>query len=243
MIFANTSCYLPPCRHDKAAHGLHMEITGWGLYEMLNRENYSSSFQSSSCIIQTKQKTVIRVYCDFTEDYGLTQISHNSEEKIEVSHCDDPGCYSRPIIYDSSFDQIKALIELSESCSQLMRYDCFASPLVDEGINYGYWMDKNGETQIYWTGSNYGQHVCSCHFSEEGCAQEETLHNTCNCDSKGLSELSDVGTITNSSALPITELRFGGLLYDAQAGYHTLGKLICAGKKIEEPKARTYFPY
>ena len=179
----------------------------------------------------------IRVYCDFTKDYGLTQISHNSEERIEVAHCNDPGCYSRPIIYDSSFDQIKALIELSESCSQLMRYDCFASPLVDEGINYGYWMDKNGETQIYWTGSNYGQHVCSCHFSEEGCAQEETLHNTCNCDSKGLSELSDVGTITNSSALPITELRFGGLLYDAQAGYHTLGKLICAGKKIEEPKA------
>ena len=179
----------------------------------------------------------IRVYCDFTEDYGLTQISHNSEERIEVAHCNDPGCYSRPIIYDSSFDQIKALIELSESCSQLIRYDCFASPLVDEGINYGYWMDKNGKTQIYWTGSNYGQHVCSCHFSEEGCAQEETLHNTCNCDSKGLSELSDVGTITNSSALPITELRFGGLLYDAQAGFHTVGKLICTGKKFEEPKA------
>merc|ERR1711994_376267 len=39
----------------------------------------------------------IRVYCDFTEGYGFTRISHDSEEKIEVTHCNDPGCYARPI--------------------------------------------------------------------------------------------------------------------------------------------------
>ena len=32
----------------------------------------------------------IRVYCDFTKDYGFTRISHNSEEKMEVK-CDECG--------------------------------------------------------------------------------------------------------------------------------------------------------
>ena len=172
----------------------------------------------------------IRVYCDFTEDYGFTRISHDTEQKIEVAHCNDPGCYARPIVYDSSMEQIKTLIELSNSCSQPIRYDCFASSLQTEGVNYGYWIDKNGEDQIYWTGANYGNHVCSCHFSEEGCVEESTLSNTCNCDSKVPAELFDEGYIDNSTALPITELRFGGLDYDAQSGFHTLGKLSCGGK-------------
>ena len=172
----------------------------------------------------------IRVYCDFTEDYGFTRISHDSEQKIEVAHCNDPGCYARPIVYDSSMEQIKTLIELSDSCSQPIRYDCFASSLQDEGINYGYWLDKNGEDQVYFTGSNYGNHVCSCHFSEEGCIDESSLGNTCNCDSKAPTPLFDEGYIDNSTALPITELRFGGLHYDAQSGFHTLGKLTCGGK-------------
>ena len=36
--------------------------------------------------------------------------------------------------------------------------------------------------------------------------------------------------------MPITELRFGGLQYDAQSGFHTLGKLSCSGKKSPDPK-------
>ena len=74
-------------------------------------------------------KEPIWVYCDFTEDFGFTQISHNSEDIIEVTHCPDPGCYSRPIVYDSSMEQIKTLIELSETCNQCIRYDCYLSPL------------------------------------------------------------------------------------------------------------------
>ena len=34
----------------------------------------------------------------------------------------------------------------------------------------------------------------------------------------------------NASALPIMELRYGGLSYEGQQGFHTLGKLICKGK-------------
>ena len=178
----------------------------------------------------------IRVYCDFSEGSVSTIISHDSEVKIEVRHCTDPGCYSRQITYDAPMEQIQSLIELSNTCSQEITYNCFLSPLQDEGVNYGFWKDKNGEDQIYWTDSHFGEHVCSCHYTEEGCLDEETLGNTCNCDSNKPSELSDVGIITNSSALPIMELRFGGLEFDAQSAFHTLGKLSCHGKRTNEPK-------
>ena len=178
----------------------------------------------------------IRVYCDFSEGSVSTIISHDSEVKIEVGHCTDPGCYSRQITYDAPMEQIQSLIELSNTCSQEITYNCFLSPLQDEGVNYGFWKDKNGEDQIYWTDSHFGEHVCSCHYTEEGCLDEETLGNTCNCDSNKPSELSDVGIITNSSALPIMELRFGGLEFDAQSAFHTLGKLSCHGKRTNEPK-------
>ena len=153
----------------------------------------------------------ITVYCDFTEDFGFTQIPHDSEDKIEVTYCKEPGCYSRPIVYDSPMEQITSLIELSEYCDQLIRYDCYLSPLEEDGVNFGSWIDQNGQDQIYWTGSNYGDHVCSCHFSEEGCMSDDVLNNTCNCDSKNPIMLFDEGYITNSSALPIMELKFGGM--------------------------------
>ena len=45
----------------------------------------------------------------------------------------------------------------------------------------------------------------------------------------------DEGYIDNSTALPITELRFGGLHYNDQSGFHTLGKLTCQGKVNGKP--------
>ena len=141
--------------------------------------------------------------------------------------------------------QIQSLIQLSDVCSQELKYECFLSALQYQGIDLGYWLDRNGESQIYWTGSNHGDHVCSCHFTEEGCIDESSLGNTCNCDSKAPTPLFDEGYIDNSTALPITELRFGGLHYDAQSGFHTLGKLTCGGKVCSKKKfsliSRLYF--
>ena len=168
------------------------------------------------------------------ENNVATKISHNSEEYFEVEHCHDPGCYSRPIVYDVPMEQIQSLIELSSSCSQRIRYDCFLSPLEEDGVNFGYWIDTNGDNQYYWTGSNYGKHVCSCYYSEEGCIEQSTLNNTCHCDAKVPKEMADDGVITNSTALPVKELRFGGLSFAAQTGFHTLGKLSCSGKKSDD---------
>ena len=91
-----------------------------------------------------------------------------------MDHCYDPGCYSRKIVYDAPMEQIKALIQLSNGCSQDIEYQCFLSVLQNNGVDFGYWLDRNGDSQIYWTGANYGQHLCSCHFTEKGCYDEET---------------------------------------------------------------------
>ena len=78
-------------------------------------------------------------------------------------------------------------------------------------------------------GSNYGQHVCDCHYSDGGCMEEETKHNTCNCDANLPVPLSDSGTITNTSALPVVKLFFGGMTFDLQYGAFQLGRLKCYG--------------
>ena len=178
----------------------------------------------------------ITVYCEFIDGLSSTKISHDSEEKTRIQHCDGPGCYSRNITYDNPMTQIISLIEHSDTCSQELKYECYFAPLQYQGVDLGYWLDKNGDKQIYWTGANYGRHFCSCHFEEEGCFGQQTYGNNCNCDSSAASELSDVGIITNSTALPITELRFGGLRFESQTAFHILGKVSCSGKKYLKPK-------
>ncbi len=37
---------------------------------------------------------------------------------MDVGHCADPGCYSRPVNYDATMRQMKALADLSNECHQ-----------------------------------------------------------------------------------------------------------------------------
>ena len=172
-----------------------------------------------------------RVWCDFTEDgRAITEVLHNSEEAMKVEKCETPGCYKHNIVYTAPHDQMQALIQLSENCEQTIRYDCLLAPLNDDNLNYGYWNDKQGDPQYYWDGSHNGEHVCSCFYQEEGCFEQNVKNVRCNCDA-GVPEMKmDFGTITNKTALPITSLQFGGLVYDIQEAFHTLGRLKCWGR-------------
>ena len=91
----------------------------------------------------------------------------------------NPGCYVRPITYAAPPNQIQALIQLSRECEQSIQYDCLDAPLRNRGIDYGFWLDREGSAQVYWDGANGGNHVCGCHFSEEGCLEEDTMNTTC----------------------------------------------------------------
>jgi len=94
--------------------------------------------------------------------------------------------------------------------------------------------DRQGETNVYYTGSNYGTHVCDCHYAAEGCIEEDTKHNTCNCDANLPIPSTDTGTITNMTALPVMKLFFGGLNYELQSAAYQLGRLKCYGDKDVE---------
>ena len=59
--------------------------------------------------------------------------------------------------------------------------------------------------------------------------EEETKLNFCNCDANLPVALTDSGTITNSSALPMVKLYFGGLTYEIQYATFSLGRLKCYG--------------
>jgi len=72
-----------------------------------------------------------QVYCDMdtSPERGITIINHaNADIGVEVSGCEDPGCFSHSIDYQGvSVAQVKGLISRSIHCEQMLRYDCFDS--------------------------------------------------------------------------------------------------------------------
>ncbi|CAG0885544.1 unnamed protein product [Darwinula stevensoni] len=107
-----------------------------------------------------------------------------------------------------------------------MSYDCYSTALRVNDIDYAWWTDRHGDPQYYWVGSHAAEHVCSCGLSDN--CIDDTY--SCNCDAEAPQWELDDGAITNGTALPITQLRFGGLQFDAQKANHTLGRLVCRGK-------------
>ncbi|CAG0901975.1 unnamed protein product [Darwinula stevensoni] len=166
----------------------------------------------------------IKVLCDM--ETVSTIVLHDSMGNTAIDQCADPGCYNHTIRYGSSMKQMVALMKQSKSCDQQIRYDCSTTALTTGDIHYAWWVDRHGEPQYYWHGSNAGQHMCKCGLSGN-CIDSNF---PCNCDAKAPRWESDSGAITNETALPITELHFGGLQFKGQQANYTLGGLACKGK-------------
>jgi len=169
-----------------------------------------------------------QVFCNF--ETGSTELMHNSEDMTDIEVCTEPGCYKRDILYVSGnrelplqLSQILALMELSNHCEQEFYYECNRAPLSSFGVDNFFWEDRHGTNNSYFTGSNFGNHVCGCHEEEKGCVN----HGGCNCD-RSFIPSSDYGTITNTTALPIVRV-FGGLQHKVQSGAFRLGRLKCYG--------------
>ena len=52
----------------------------------------------------------------------------------------------------------------------------------------------------------------------------------CNCDVNNFIETFDEGFLANNTKLPVTELQIGDLGNSGEAGWFTLGPLICSGQ-------------
>lgn len=165
----------------------------------------------------------IYVYCNKTS--GVTRVLHDSQEKTNVGHCFDPGCYSRPVNYNASMRQMRALIQLSPACEQYIRYDCLSAVFVFNDVQYCWWNDRHGEPRYYWAGSKDNVHTCSC--GNDGSCVEPTV--LCQCDASAPLALFDEGYIDNKDHLPITGLNFGRTSASYSIGEHTLGPLQCYG--------------
>ncbi|XP_046654383.1 uncharacterized protein LOC124347052 isoform X2 [Daphnia pulicaria] len=170
----------------------------------------------------------IQVNCDMST--GMTIIGHDAEAAINVSHCTEPGCYTRPIVYEASLRQTAALAQISVDCRQSSKYECYSAPLQYDGIQYSWWNDRYGVEQYFWHGNDNSTHTCLCGIGKT-CVDPSK---NCNCDANVPVNLVDEGEITAKGSLPITRLNFGRTTPAASSGIHTLGKLKCKGQKLVE---------
>jgi hypothetical protein len=75
---------------------------------------------------------------------GVTTLNHDHARlNVTVQPCDDLGCYSLDLQYESVI-QAKAIVEKSSKCQQSIGVICQTAPLQFNGNNHGWWIDAEG---------------------------------------------------------------------------------------------------
>ena len=166
------------------------------------------------------------VNCDF--ESGITEVIHDQQEKIEIPHCSGNMCYELDLRYPTTKQQLSSLIDLSDSCTQQIQFDCYMAPLFRSGEPVGAWTNREGENEYYFSGSYHGYHLCEC-GRNRNCSNPSVHY--CNCDLRKAEYQTDIGLITNMSALPITGFKYGRLQIPSQSAFISIGNLKCSGRK------------
>ena len=168
----------------------------------------------------------ITVHCDMSDKngVGVTVISHNSESRTYVHGYGSQGSYSRDIRYTgASLSQLVSLTRVSSHCEQFIKYECYGSRLLRNGM--GWWVSRDSTKMTYWGGASVSG-KCACGMTNS-CANS---YYGCNCDKQDNVWREDSGLLTDKTHLPVKQLRFGDTpYYTLDQGYHTLGKLKCYG--------------
>ena len=166
------------------------------------------------------------VYCGMSDKngVGVTVVSHDSESRTLVDGCESPGAYSRSIHYSgASLSQLASLTDVSSNCEQFLKYeyDSYIS-----GNIASWWVSRDSGQMKYWGGALPGSRKCACGMTNS-CADPSKV---CNCDKNDAVWREDSGLLTDKSAPPVKQLRFGdtGVFHGIdEKGYHLLGKLRC----------------
>ena len=170
----------------------------------------------------------IMVYCNMTAKNGLagTHVNHDSEERTYVKGYERPLSYSKTFRYNMTMAQMIALTDLSGNCEQFIRYECRGSVLLyGTSTDYASWESREGKKMNYWGGASPGSRKCACGMTQS-CNRAGYI---CNCDINDGAWRSDEGYLSDKGSLPVTKLYFGDTGGGGEAGYHTLGPLICYG--------------
>jgi len=166
----------------------------------------------------------VEVFCDVEK--GVTEIGHDHLSAENVTWCEGAGCFSLNLTYDVPIQQIEALIAMSDTCEQEIKFECKLAPLKNAafGLKYGWWTNQRDEKKYYFDGADEESEVCDIN------------HNggVCNCD-MSLVPLwnSDSGRITDKNSLPIKGFHYGGFFNEHQAARVTIGKLKCSGQSTD----------
>ena len=175
---------------------------------------------------QGKNEAPVMAYCNMTGKNGLagTYVRHDSETRTFIIGYNGPSFYSRDISYNIRMAQIKALMDLSHSCEQFIKYECHDSViLLFDNLLYASWASRDGVKMKYWGGASPGSGKCTCGMTQT-CNKPSKM---CNCHSYDMFWRSDEGYITDRDALPVSKLYFGDTDGGGEMGYHTLGKVTC----------------
>ena len=93
------------------------------------------------------------VHCDFTTNSTL--ILHSPEEMTSVTKCEELGCSRHDVDYHATDSQIENLKSVSESCTQSIEFGCHLAPLIFDDVNYGWWLDRLGNSQQFLQNTEY----------------------------------------------------------------------------------------
>ena len=128
-------------------------------------------------------------------------------------------------------EQVIAIIERSQKCEQLVKYECYNAGFYfgQQGGPASWWVSRDGAKMTYWGGALPGSFKCKCGMTDSCDVKGEV----CNCHQNENIWTEDSGDLTDKDTLPVTELRFGDTGTtsegDNEIGYHTLGALRCWG--------------
>ena len=174
------------------------------------------------------------VYCDMSDKggVGVTVISHDSESRTHVVHIPGCGvtpgcycCYRKDVSYTGvSTAQLAALTRVSQTCEQFIKFECNNDvAFVPESV--AWWVSRDGRKMNYWGGAGGSPNTCAC-----GVTNSCSNGRKCNCNENNGGWTEDSGLLTDTSALPVSQIRLADLNNAGEEGYHTLGKLKCYGQ-------------
>ena len=163
------------------------------------------------------------VYCDMKDNDGLTEVSHDIEERSPVKGCKALGCYERNVTYKGATQaQLGNLIQVSTHCEQFVMFECNGSlSFISERA--AWWVSRDGKPRYYWGGATPNSKKCACGMTNSCVGGGE-----CNCKSRGpVGWRSDSGKLTEITRLPVSAFRFSDI--GNGKGFYSLGKLKCYG--------------
>ncbi|XP_033115893.1 contactin-associated protein-like 2 [Anneissia japonica] len=172
------------------------------------------------------------VYCSMTHGQGVTLvlIGEELEMPIEVHGDNRPGSFVYEPTYEPTFQQMAALVEISNTCQQYIQYTCQGSKLLAfhhrYGKHRGWLVSRDDEVVISWGGAPVNSTSCECGITDS-CITE---HTKCNCDGPSSVEAdqTDAGYMTDKNILPIKRVYLGDAA-GSKTAYLTLGGLECSG--------------